>query len=76
MKQSTILKAKQAFSMRAAGARGRAVQVKVGDRFIITTSSVWNLSNPPKIMREAGAMLGCGYNMDIETINQLFTVEG
>jgi hypothetical protein len=75
MKQSTILIAKQAFSLRAAGARGRAVQVKPGDRFIVTTSEVWSLSHCPKIMRERGAILGCGYNMDIDTINQLFDVE-
>jgi hypothetical protein len=61
--------------MREPGARGRAVQVKPGDRFIVTTSEVWNSTNPPKIMRERGAMLGCGYNMDIVTINQLFDVE-
>lgn len=74
MKQPTILIAKQSFSMRAPGSRGRAVQVKAGDRFIVTTSEVWNLTHCPKIMRERGAMMGCGYNMDIDTINQLFEV--
>ncbi|MNK14395.1 hypothetical protein D3C87_325150 [compost metagenome] len=58
--------------MRAPGARGRPVQVNLGDRFVVTTSEVWNSTNPPKIMREANAMLGCGYAMDIKTINQLF----
>lgn len=72
MKQATILIAKQSFSMREQGARGRAVQVKQGDRFIVTTSAVWNLTHCPKIMRERNAMMGCGYNMDIGTINQLF----
>lgn len=74
MKHSSVLIAKQAFSMREQGARGRSVQVKPGDRFIVTTSEVWNLNHCPKIMRERGAMMGCGYSMDIETINSLFEV--
>lgn len=72
MKQGTTLKAKQAFSMRMPGSRGRAVQVSAGDMFVVTTTTTWNASNLPKIMRQKNAMIGCGYPMSIATINQLF----
>lgn len=71
--QCQNLVAKQAFTMKVPGSRGRAVSVKVGDKFWITTPTYSNVT-VAKIDRKGKGIIGNGYQMDIETIKALFEV--
>lgn len=71
--QCQDLVAIQAFTMKVPGAKGRAVSVKVGDKFWITTPAYSN-EIVAKIDRKGKGMIGNGYQMDVETIKALFEV--
>lgn len=74
MKQGTYLTANQAFTMRKEGAKGRSVQVNVGDVFIVTSPSYLN-NGSALIAREQGAVIGQGYRLTTEQISYLFDIE-
>lgn len=74
MNQFTTLTVKQAFSMKSEGAKGRAVQAKVGDRFTITSPSYAN-KETVKVAREKGATLNVGYLFPMNLIETYFEVE-
>lgn len=74
MNQFTTLTVKQAFSMKSEGAKGRAVQAKIGDRFVVTSPNYANKENA-KIAREKGAILNVGYLFPISLISTYFEVE-
>lgn len=71
--QCQDLVAIQAFTMKVPGAKGRAVSVKVGDKFWITTPAYSN-EIVAKIDRKGKGIIGNGYQMDVETIKALFEV--
>jgi hypothetical protein len=73
LEQCQNLVAKQAFAMKVPSQRGRAVSVKVGDKFWITTPTYSNVSTA-KIDRRGKGTIGNGYQMDVETIKALFEV--
>jgi hypothetical protein len=74
MNQFTTLTVKQAFSMKSEGSRGRAVQAKIGDRFVVTSPSYDN-KETAKIAREKGSMLNVGYLFPVSLIETYFEVE-
>ncbi len=74
MKQSTILIAKSEFGLMFNGARGSAAHVKVGDRFLVTSSEVSNRCGFATIDQEKKAMLSCGYKLAIADIEKLFEI--
>lgn len=74
MKQLTILVAKSEFGLKLNGARGRAAHVKVGDRFMVTSSEVSNRRGFATIDREKNAKLSCGYPLAIADIEKLFEI--
>lgn len=65
------LKAKQAFSMKMPGARGRAVTVKAGDLFWVTTGK-WKKDSLPMIQRKGKGHMGTGYPIDPSLIFEFF----
>lgn len=69
--QCQNLVAKQAFTMKVPGQRGRAVSVKVGDKFWVTTPTYSNVS-VAKIERKGKGSISSGYQMDVSTIQSLF----
>lgn len=74
MKQFTILTATKEFGLRITGARGKPCHVRIGDRFMVTSSEVSNRSGFATIDREKKAKLSCGYPMTIAQINDLFEI--
>lgn len=73
MKQGTHLIAKQAFTMKNPGSRGRAVSVKIGDNFIVTSPLHMN-EEFCIIDRASKAKINSGYKLKISDINNLFEV--
>lgn len=73
MKQGTDLIAKQAFTMKNPGSRGRAVSVKVGDKFTVTSPLHMNKESC-MIDRANKAKINSGYKLEISDINNLFEV--
>ena len=71
MKQGQDLIAKQAFTMKTPGSRGRAVSVKVGDKFVVTSPTH---SNKTRCMidRTKKAKINSGYMLDFEDITLFF----
>ncbi len=75
MKQFTTLIAKKDFGLKHNGARGRAAHVKIGDRFMITTSTLSNeRDGMANIDHERKAQLSCGYRLTIAQIEELFEI--
>jgi hypothetical protein len=74
MKQFTTLIATKEFGLKLACARGRAAHVKIGDRFMVTSSEVSNRSGMATVDREKKAKLSCGYPLTIETILEYFEI--
>jgi len=75
MNQMTTLIAKKEFGLKLNGARGRAAHVKVGDRFMVTTSTLSNeRDGMANIDRERKAQLSCGYRLTIAQIEELFEI--
>lgn len=72
-KQGTILQAKQAFTMKAPGARGRAVNVKLGDKFWIT-SATYNNKDSAFIDRQGKGVISHGYKLDLSDLENLFNM--
>lgn len=64
------IKAKQPFSMKMPGARGRAVSVKAGDLFWITTGKY--SKGLPMIQRKGKGTMGTGYPIDPALIYAFF----
>ena len=73
MKQGTDLIAKQAFTMKNPASRGRAVSVKVGDKFTVTSPLHMN-KNHAMIDRANKAKINSGYQLDLSDIEKLFEV--
>lgn len=71
MKQGLVLKAKQEFTMKKEGSRGRAMHVKIGDTFIVT-SPTYNNKEASLIDRYKSANLNQGYKLANSDINKLF----
>lgn len=74
MKQLTVLIAKKEFGLKLNGARGRAAHVKIGDRFIVTTTEISNRSGMANVDREKKANIGSGYKLSISQIEELFEI--
>ena len=73
MKQFTKLVAKSNFSFKALGAKGRAVCVKNGDHFLITSPQHTN-KEVVMIDREKKAKINSGYCFSLEILEQYFIV--
>lgn len=73
MKQGTVLIAKQDFTMKNPSSRGRAVSVKVGDKFTVTSPLHVNKESCI-IDRVSKAQINNGYKLEISEINNLFEV--
>lgn len=73
MKQGLVLKAKQEFTMKKEGSRGRAMHIKVGDVFIIT-SPEYNNKEASLVDRYKSASLNQGYKLLNSDIEALFEV--
>lgn len=71
MKQGQTLIAKQAFTMKVPGTRGKPVSVKVGDKFWVTSTTYSNKTQC-QIDRYGKGSICNGYLISIETINSLF----
>lgn len=71
MKQGQELIAKVAFTMKFEGKRGRPVNVKIGDRFWVTTTDYSNKTHA-KIDRYGKGFISHGYCLSLEQISQLF----
>lgn len=74
MDQFSKLVAKAAFQMKFEGAKGRAVNVKVGDIFLVTNPRHMQ-DNGIKIDRKNKATINSGYMLPLAQIEQLFTLE-
>lgn len=74
MNQFTKLVAKQEFQMKLTGARGRAVQVKTGDIFVVTNPRHMQ-DKGIKVARAKLARINEGYMLSLEQVEQLFNVE-
>ena len=74
MEQGAYLIAKQAFTMKNPGSRGRAVSVKIGDKFIVTSPLHMN-KEFCMIDRASKAKINSGYMLKISDINNLFEVD-
>lgn len=74
MKQFSVLVAKSDFQFKAQGAKGRAVRVSTGDRFLITSPAHLN-KETVLIAREKGARLNTGYCFAVDTLTDWFTAE-
>jgi hypothetical protein len=74
MKQGTELIAKQAFTMKVPGAKGRPVSVKIDDKFWVTTPKYSNNTHV-KIDRVGKGTIGNGHYVDLEALNCLFITE-
>lgn len=72
-KQFTMLKVKVSFSMKHTGAKGKAVQTKVGDLFYVTNPEHMQCDGI-KVDRTNRATLNSGYLLDQEKIELLFDV--
>lgn len=75
MKQGIVLKAKQEFTMKKEGSRGRAMHIKIGDVFIIT-SPCYDNKEASLIDRYKSANLNQGYKLLNSDINNLFDLIG
>lgn len=73
MKQGTDLVAKQAFTMKAPNSRGRAVSVKVGDKFTVTSPLHMN-KEACMIDRANKAKINSGYLLGLSDLENLFEV--
>lgn len=73
MKQGLVLKAKQEFTMKKEGARGRAMHIKAGDVFIVT-SPEYNNKEASLVDRYKSASLNQGYKLLNSDIEALFEV--
>lgn len=74
MKQFSLLVAKSNFQFKAPGAKGRAVKVSTGDRFLVT-SPLHSNNETVLIAREKGARLNDGYRFAVDTLANYFTPE-
>lgn len=74
MKQFSLLVAKSDFQFKAPGAKGRAVKVATGDRFLVTSPAHSN-NETVLIAREKGARLNDGYRFAVASIPEWFTAE-
>jgi hypothetical protein len=75
MEQFSRLTAKVAFQMKFDGSRGRAVNVKVGDVFLVTNPK-HDQTRGIKIDRKNKAGINSGYLLTLEQIQTLFTFGG
>lgn len=75
MKQGMVLKAKKEFTMKKDGSRGRAMHVKIGDFFIVTSPD-YNNKEASLIDRYKSASLNQGYKLRNLDINNLFDLVG
>lgn len=73
MKQGTIVKSIQNFTMKVPGTRGRSVSVKINDLFIVTSPLHTNKERV-KIDRKGKAQINSGYQLEIVDFNNLFEV--
>lgn len=71
MKQFTVLVAMMDFSFKVPGAKGRAVNVREGDRFVVTSPKHSNITHA-LIAREKRAILNTGYKFALTTLKDLF----
>lgn len=71
MEQFSKLVAKVAFQMKFEGAKGRAVNVKIGDIFMVTNPRHMQ-DKGIKIDRKNKATLNSGYMLDLAQVEQLF----
>ena len=71
--QGQELIAKQAFTMKVPGTKGRPTTIKVGDKFWITSPKHTN-STHVKIDRLGKGTIANGHYIDLETVNSLFDV--
>ncbi len=74
MKQFSLLLAKSNFQFKNPGAKGRAVKVAIGDRFLVTSPSHSN-SESVLVAREKGARLNEGYRFAVASLSEWFTLE-
>lgn len=74
MNQFSTLVAKVAFQMKLDGARGRSVNVKIGDVFMVTNPRHMQ-DNGIKIDRKNKASINSGYMLDLAQVEQLFDLE-
>lgn len=72
-KQGDTLVAKKAFTMKVPGTRGRPVNVKVGDKFWITSTTYSNTSHCQIDRLNKGSICN-GYYISNECIEELFEV--
>lgn len=75
MKQGLVLKAKQEFTMKKEGSRGRAMHIKVGDVFVVTSPD-YNNKEASLVDRYKSASLNQGYKLLNSDINNLFDFVG
>ena len=73
MNQFSTLIAKVAFQMKFEGAKGRAVNVKVGDVFLVTNPHHMQ-ENGIKIDRKNKASINSGYMLPLEQVTALFNI--
>lgn len=73
MKQGTILQAREAFSMKAPGTRGRPVSVKAGDEFWVTTATI-NNKETMRIDRKGKGTISNGWLISAQLVHSLFEV--
>jgi hypothetical protein len=73
MKQGTTLIATGNFSLRKARA-SRALNVKIGDKFWVTSSVTSNASGIIRFDKEGRGHISCGYVMKIENVLANFAV--
>lgn len=71
--QGMILKAKQAFTMKVPGTRGRPVTVKVGDEFWVTTATYTNKTSA-NVERKGKGVISGGHKLDLPDLEALFEV--
>ena len=73
MNQFSKLIAKVAFQMKFEGAKGRAVNVKIGDVFLVTNPRHMQ-ENGIKIDRKNKACINSGYMLPLEQVKALFNI--
>lgn len=73
MKQFTRLTSKASFSMKLDGTRGCPVNVKIGDKFVITNPE-YSQTMGIMVDRENRARPNSGYMLDIHQVQSLFTI--
>ena len=73
LRQCQTIKAKMTFTMKVPGTKGRPVNVNCGDLFWITSATYTNTTQV-KIDRDGKGSIGNGYQMDNNTLLELFEV--